>query len=121
MNLKIIFAVVALSHESGCSNDPIGKPFEVQNEIKEISFKAAHQYDDCGAKRGCRAVFVPDTWFILFCSTERANNCFTRSITHAPWKWQTPGTRVVVTWQRRERFNTMESIRLNGTMEDVQL
>jgi hypothetical protein len=95
---------------TACSNSPAGDPYRVRNVIKDISFKGAHEDRRCS--KSCRYVYVPDTWYILFCNVNRESDCFHRAIEHEPWSWQKVGTEVLIEWQPRTRYATIKSIQL---------
>jgi hypothetical protein len=118
-----VAAVASLSALAlvGCQIDdsPTGPPFALDNVIKEISFQGAHQDERCS--KGCRYTSVPDTWYILFCQVKKPDDCFSRKITHAPWKWQVEGTRVTVTWQPRGDWNQFKGVVLTDTKEHMEM
>lgn len=81
----------------GCGTfEPVGPPFEEDNTIADISFREA--YDVKKVKRSPRR--IPEEWYILLCDVKDKSDCFTRSITHAPWRWQVVGAKITVVWQR---------------------
>jgi hypothetical protein len=94
--LKYLATFLATVSLGGCSVSNVGPPSVEKYFIKEISFYGSHE-----ERRAKTSRFVPDTWYILFCETEKAASCFTRKITHAPWKWQAEGSKVTITWQKR--------------------
>jgi hypothetical protein len=95
---RSIAAIMALLALAGCDSKPDGAPFAIDNVVKNVSFFGAHQEEHCS--KGCYSVDVPDKWFFQFCSIKDPADCFTKSITHAPWKWEREGAHVTVTWQR---------------------
>lgn len=117
--LRTFLALCVALVLAGCENDPTGKPYAIENVISDISFKPQHEEDHC--VKVCHTDVAPDTWFILFCDTQRANDCFTKEITHAPWKWEVVGAKVVITWQPRRFNDEITNIELEPTEEVVQL
>lgn len=91
-------AIIALGMLTACSCPP-HKAESEPGKIKNISFRGAHEYDDCGAKRGCRSVYVPDTWYVNVCDDAANGSCRVLSMTHAPWNWQTEGRPITLNWE----------------------
>lgn len=96
MRVLAVIAVSLLLAGCGCeqaqTDDTVGS-------ITEFSFRAAHYDEDCGAKRGCRDVFTPDTWWLRVCTDGSSKDCRDMRITHAPWDWQIKGAPVLIHWQ----------------------
>lgn len=117
MKRLTLFALLLLG---GCSASPVGEPFVIENELKEISFMGAHQEERCS--KGCRYTSVSDTWYLRFCNILDSKDCITRSITHAPWKWQREGQRAKFTYQKwDDGWRQVIKITLSDTGEEVFL
>ena len=69
----IISGAIALFSIDTGGNTPTGQPRNVDNTIVDISFAPAHSERSCIK---CGYHDVPDTWFILFCSKKKSDDCF---------------------------------------------
>ncbi len=103
--LATLFLVCGLA---ACSGESVVATERGEYVLSDISFFGAHKEQRC--TKGCQYIEVPDRWFLQFCRVDKKDNCFTRTITHAPWSWQQIGTRVTVGWDetRDERGHVVK-------------